>query len=149
MLLKFRLAKTDDIEVILQMMKTFYEIDHYPFDYQQSLENLNQFISNDNFGKLWLLEENHKVIGYLVFSFSFSFEFGGRDAFIDEFFILESCRGRGLGRKMLDFSLKQAKDLDIKAVHLEVEKHNIRGNRLYRNYDFQEHDRYMMTKRIY
>lgn len=48
------------------------------------------------------------------------FGVAGPDAFIDEFFLHESYRGRGWGRKTLMFAEEQARSLKITALHLEA-----------------------------
>jgi ribosomal protein S18 acetylase RimI-like enzyme len=45
----------------------------------------------------------------------------------------------------IDFVLHEATLLGIKAIHLEVEKHNEKGNRLYTKKGFKEHNRFLMT----
>jgi GNAT superfamily N-acetyltransferase len=75
-------------------------------------------------------------------------EYGGRDAFIDEFFILEEHRGKGLGRMALKHAEKVAKVRGVKAVHLEVTQHNSSVIDMYRHAGFVDHDRYLMTKHM-
>lgn len=136
------------LPVILEMMAEFNAIDGYPFDVVIGKENLIEFINNDALGKLWVVATYKEVIGYVVLTFGFSFEYRGRDAFIDEFFLKPSFRGKGIGKKVIQFIEKKAADLNIKAIHLEVEKHNEKGKRLYTGQGYTGNDRMLMTKRM-
>jgi GNAT superfamily N-acetyltransferase len=51
------------------------------------------------------------AVGYIVLTFGYSLEYLGRDAFIDEFYLRESYRGRRWGRRTLESSRRQAAPL--------------------------------------
>jgi ribosomal protein S18 acetylase RimI-like enzyme len=138
-----------DIPAILEMIKDFYAIDGYPFDTERSGANLEAFMENESLGRIWLVRSGENVAGYVVLTFCFSFEFGGKTAFIDELYIVKEYRGQGLGRKVIERVLEQAKALGVQAVHLEVETHNHPGIRLYGSLGFKEHKRKLMTKLLY
>ncbi len=48
----------------------------------------------------------------------------------------------------LEFALEACQKLDINALHLEVERTNISSQKLYRKFGFENHDRYLLTRRI-
>ncbi|WPP53008.1 GNAT family N-acetyltransferase [Catalinimonas niigatensis] len=144
--ISYPLAQAEDLKKILEMMEDFYGIDAYPFDKLLTAANLKQFVANPNLGRLWLITSDRETLGYLVLTFGYSFEFKGRDAFLDEFYLKEAYRSQGIGSQAIDFVLEQAKALGIQAVHLEVERHNEKGTRLYRSKGFKEHKRTLMTK---
>ncbi len=146
--IQYRLATLQDTEEVLQMMEAFYQIDHYLFEAAITRENIIHFIGNPALGRLWIVEIDQHVAGYIALTFGFSFEFKGKDAFIDEFFLKEPFRQQGVGTKTLQFVLQEAEMLGVKAVHLEVEKHNEAGKKLYRKLQFKDHERYLMTKRL-
>lgn len=142
----FRSFTFQDIPEILTMMQEFNAIDDYPFDKGERTENLNLLIANETFGKLWLIEFDEKIAGYMFLGFGFSFEFKGRDAFVDELFIRPEFQGKGLGKDAIAFITSEAKRLGIKVLHLEAERHNERGLNLYRKNGFKDHNRFLMTK---
>ena len=84
-------------------------------------------------------------VGYIVLCFGYSLEYLGRDAFLDEFYLIESHRGRGWGRKTLEFVCVQARLQDVRAIHLEVVRRNTSAREFYRKLGFKDHDHYMMT----
>ncbi len=139
-------ATPDDIPILLEMMEAFYAIDGYPFDKKLTEENLHLFIQNDQLGKIWLIKDNVTTIGYIVLAFGFSFEFKGRDAFIDEFYLTAGYRGKGIGKEVIAFVSAEAPKLGVKALHLEVEHHNQNAKKLYFNQGFTDNNRGLLTK---
>jgi ribosomal protein S18 acetylase RimI-like enzyme len=127
-------------------MSDFNALYDYPFNRSLASELLHLFIDDVNLGRLWLIQMNDQIIGYLVVAFGFSFEYGGRDAFIDEFYIEEKQRGQGLGTEVLEQAFKLVADLQIKVLHLEVEPHNPQGMKLYQRHGFTSKGRNLLSK---
>lgn len=146
--LHFKLAQEKDIPDILDMMESFYAIDHYPFGRDRSERSTAMFIQNPDLGRLWLISSDHSAVGYVVLSFGFSFEYGGRVALIDELFLKDTYRSKGIGGQVIDFLIAEAKDLDITTLHLEVEAHNEAGSRLYAKKGFSSKDRKLLSRSI-
>jgi diamine N-acetyltransferase len=144
----FREAPLEKLDAILGMMKDFSAIDNYAFNREERKENLFRFTASKEMGRLWTIYADELMVGYAVLAFGFSFEFGGRDAFIDELYITESYRNKGIGGKTLEFIFANAPALGIKAIYLEVEKHNEKGNVLYVKKGFKDHNRHLMTRSI-
>lgn len=137
-----------DIEALLPMMVDFYEHEHLPFDEQRLRVTLQKIIDNDFFGQVWLIESEGKKIGYTVLTFGFSLEFHGRDAFVDELYISPDYRGCGIGKQTLDFLAEACRAHGISALHLEVDRSNTIAQEVYRQKNFKDHDRYLLTKWI-
>lgn len=138
----------NDKSEVLEMMASFNKIEGYDFDSIHREKNLSEFTSNLSLGRLYVITLQQQIIGYLVLAFGFSFEYKGRDAFIDEFYIKPAFRNKGIGGITLDFVALQSKKLDVKALHLEVESHNIYANKLYINKGYRSNNRRLMTKKI-
>ena len=82
----------------------------------------------------------------MVLTVSFSFEYRGYDAFIDELYIAEEHRGQGIGRRTMDFVENVARELGVNAMHLEVSRDNEAALKLYQRTGYGDHGRYLMTK---
>src|SRR5918997_799998 len=94
----------------------------------------------------YLLLSGGEVAGYVVITFGFSLEFRGRDAFIDELFVKDAFRGRGLGAATIRFAEGVCRGRGVRALHLEVERANTGAQSVYRRAGFKDHDRYLLTK---
>lgn len=116
------------------------------FDESAVRAALEMFLGQPQLGRMWVLWEGDEAVGYIVLTLSFSFEFRGRDAFIDELYIEPGYRRRGLGRMAVDFAERHARDLEVNAVHLEVDHGNDPARELYRRIGYADHGRFLMTK---
>ncbi|AEW85501.1 N-acetyltransferase [Flavobacterium columnare] len=143
-MIHFKLIEQDQIDLAVQMMQDFYAIDNYPINPKTSSALFHEFISNSNLGRCWFVYHENKIVGYIILTFIFSFEYQGTLAFIDELYLTESSRGKGIGKKALDFIKEQALIFNIKMIYLEVEEHNSNAQKLYTSNDFVIHKRKIM-----
>lgn len=130
------------------MMRGYYAEDGYPFSEAESRRALASLLANPHVGRLWVADENERVVGYLAVTLGFSLEYRGRDAFVDELFLEEASRGRGLGGEALALAEAYCRELDVRALHLEVERHRGAAREIYIGAGFEEHDRHRMTKML-
>ena len=133
-----------DAPIVVTMMEQFYAIDNYPMDVAVAKDLFLEFIQNESLGKGWTIVLDGEVMGYFILTFVFSFEYKGRIAFLDELFISEKARGKGLGKKTLEFMAEQAKLLSVKIIYLEIENHNEAAKKLYLSKGFAVHNRGLM-----
>jgi len=141
-------ALPSDIGRILAMMERFYAIDGYPFRPERTRRALEEFIADPRHGSLRLIEADGAVAGYAVLAVVYSFEFGGKNAFIDELYLEPEFRGRGIGRAAVERLARIAADDGITALHLEAEHHNTAAIELYRRFGFHDHHRVLMTRML-
>ena len=144
----FKPLEIADIEVITQMMQDFYAIDNYPMDVEVAKELFQEFISNENLGKSWLIYSENEIVGYIILTFIFSFEYGGKIAFVDELFIKETARGKGIGKEAIQFIQREVPKLSLNLLYLEVEPHNENAQKLYLAHDFEFHNRKLMKYKV-
>ncbi len=148
--LHFEIASLVHLPALLDLQEAFYAIDKYPFNRPKAEGVMRHFLQNPALGIIWVVKPTveGEIIGYLALTFCYSFEFSGKIAFLDEFFLKENFRGQGLGSKVLDYALGRAKELGLQVIHLEAERHNQAGKALYHKFGFRDHDRHLMTKVI-
>ena len=143
----FTLATQSDTDELVELMRKFYAFDRIAFDEGAARAALGQMLGDSRFGVVHLIRvDAEEAAGYLVVTFGFSLEFHGRDAFIDELYLRETFRGRGIGKASVEFAAGVCRAQGIAALHLEAERGNTRALGLYRRAGFREHDRYLLTK---
>ena len=142
----FKPADVADIDLLLEFMREFYEFDHLALDKRAARSALRQILSNESFGRVWLIQVDGDPIGYIALTLGFSLEFHGRDASIDEIYIRMQHRGRGIGRRAIEFVEGACRSLGVRALHLEVERENTNAQAVYRKLGFEDQDSYLMTK---
>jgi ribosomal protein S18 acetylase RimI-like enzyme len=143
-MITFKTLQYSEVGIITQMMQDFYAIDNYTIDIEDSKKLFTEFIANENLGKSFLICNDEEIVGYIILTFVFSFEYKGRIAFLDELYIKESARGKGIGKQTIEFIKNEASKLNLKLMYLEVENHNTIAQKLYLANDFVIHNRKIM-----
>lgn len=144
----FKPLEIKDITATTLMMQDFYVIDNYRMDIEVTQKMFQEFISNENLGKCWLICFENEIVGYIILTFVFSFEYGGKIAFVDELFIKETARGKGIGKEAILFVQAEVPKLSLKLLYLEVEPHNKNAQKLYLAHDFELHNRKLMKYKV-
>ena len=142
----FRVADPSDADALLALMRELYAHERIVFDEPKARGALAQLLADDSCGVAHLLLFGGEVAGYLVLTFGFSLEFGGRDAFVDELYVRDEFRGRGMGKAALRLAADVCRARGVRALHLEVERANEGAQGLYRRAGFVDHDRYLLTR---
>jgi GNAT superfamily N-acetyltransferase len=142
----FKIADASDVELIVELMREFYAIEHLKFDEGAARRALGQILHDRRFGFIHVIRVDGAAAGYLVLTLGFSLEFGGRDALVDEIYLRENFRGRGIAKASLELAESLCRQEGIRARHLEVDRVNTRAQAVYRQAGFRDHDRYLLTK---
>lgn len=138
-------ASLDDLEALLALMRDYYAFDGHHYDPETARAAMAGLLADPSLGRVWIWRDADRVVGYLALTLGYSLELGGRDAFIDELFLDESYRGRGLGSRLLRLAIARAAELGVKAVHLEVAQGNEPAAALYRRLGFQPRPHGLLT----
>ena len=144
----FRPATTADEPALFELMREFYRHEGMAWDERAARAALRGVLADPSAGRGVLIEQDGAVAGYLVVCFGFSLEFQGRDAFVDELYVREAFRGRGLGTRALEVAADLCRENGVRALHLEVERRNTRAQEIYRKAGFRDRDYYLMTRRL-
>ncbi|MEN8161490.1 MAG: GNAT family N-acetyltransferase [Myxococcota bacterium] len=139
-------AGPDDLEALLGPVARFNAEQGYAFDEPTARGALAELLARPELGRVYRIASDDRPVGYAVLCFGWSLEWGGRDAFLDEIYLEPPARGQGVGRAALDALLETARELGVRAVHLEVEAANEAGQRLYRGAGFVGNERRILTR---
>ncbi|HXE56314.1 MAG TPA: GNAT family N-acetyltransferase [Tepidisphaeraceae bacterium] len=134
---EFVTATLADAEELKRMMARLYEGEGFQYP-SRAPAALDVLLREPNLGRCFLIRQGSQTVGYLVVAFGFSLEFGGRDAFLDELFIVPEARARGIGKRTVQFAADFCRAEGIDALHLEVSGKNAAAQRLYRGAGFRE-----------
>jgi GNAT superfamily N-acetyltransferase len=144
----FRPAATEDEQALLCMMRKLAEQEAgaYLFNESAVREVLRKFLASPDLGQAWVFFDGETPVGYVVLTFGYSFEYHGRDSFVDELYIEPEYRREGIGRRAMQFVEERARDFGVNAIHLEVDEGNDPAAELYRRVGYNDHSRFLMTK---
>ena len=145
---QFRIAQTEDAELLLDFMQSYYAFDGHSYDRQRARSALIALLENSALGRAWLILDGDTPVGYAVLCFGYSLEWLGRDAFVDELYLRKEYRDRGWGRKTMLFLEDAARELGVTTLHLGVVKGNHRALHLYESLGFCEHESTFLSKWI-
>ena len=129
-------------------MQEYYAFDGHGYDREKARAALLPLLQNPSFGRAWIILDDKRPVGYAVLCFGYSLEWLGRDAFVDEFYLHKEYRGRGWGKKTMVFLEDAARELRIRALHLEVVEGNETAQGLYKRLGFKPHKSVFLSKWI-
>ncbi|MGV3531853.1 MAG: GNAT family N-acetyltransferase [Chthoniobacteraceae bacterium] len=144
----FRAAESTDHEQLLALIEDFYREEMIPFDLQIIRSAVQELLSDATLGRIWLIEHDGHIAGYLVAIFGYILEFGGRQLFLDELYIAPEHQRRGIGSAALHFLEDEGRRPGARVLRLEVTRTNSQALNLYLKRGFELHDRQTMSKRL-
>ena len=143
----FREADASHLPILLGMMRRLAEHPPaIPFDDDEVGAALKEFFAHPELGRAWLILAGEHIAGYVILTLGYSFEYRGRDAFIDELYIEPEFRRQRLGARAIEFVEGRGRALGVNALHLEVDRENEVAQELYKKVGYSDHGRYLMTK---
>lgn len=120
-----RKALLSDLETIVSLEEvTFGQSLGYSFLKQELLEN--------DFSRIYILEENELIIGYI------SYRVVDDKAELLNFLIRAEYRHQGHGKNLFDFVVNELKADNVKTLILEVRVSNVNAINFYEKYGFFE-----------
>jgi ribosomal protein S18 acetylase RimI-like enzyme len=142
----FRAATITDLDVLLELMAEFYPLLHIPFDAARARTVLAALLADPSLGRAWTFHAGAAVVGYLALTFGYSLEFGGRVGVVDELYVREGQRRRGLGTAALRLVEAACLADGIRALVLEVGKENAGAQAVYARAGYTGRDNHLLVK---
>ena len=145
-------ATTADLDLLAGYMRELRRDDPMPTEaivgFDTSVAAMRQLLDDESIGRAWIIRAEAEPAGYVALTFGHSIEFGGRTAFVDEFFVDASHRRRGVGKAALQLVTEQASSLNVRVLFLELTPSNTAAERLYRGAGFVDRNYRLMWKRL-
>lgn len=99
-------------------------------------QGFDEMMRSDVYVQGYILVCDGNNVGYCVTMKTYSVEAGGITIWIDELFVLEEYRSKGLGRELFKY-IKENGDKKLRRIRLEVELENGRAISLYKKMGFE------------
>jgi ribosomal protein S18 acetylase RimI-like enzyme len=144
--LEIRLAEPRQVDDLLVLVSEFHQVAKLPFSITGTGEALAKLLKNQNLGFVLVSIGAAQITGYILISFGYSLEFGGRDAFVDELYVRPAFQRQGIGSALLREAEKLAPEFGVNALHLESDFDNPGATSLYESKGYHKHPRFLMTK---
>ena len=124
-----------DTDAVLEMMREFYSSPAVFTDGSDEIfiSDIENCINNSDYLEGYIIENSDAVQGYAMIAKSFSTEFGKPCIWIEDIYVKEDFRGKGIGNMVLNFITNHYQNSIFR---LEVEEENQGAVRLYQNHGF-------------
>lgn len=128
----------DDREDYIRFSTEFYNssaVDK-PVPREHFEQGFDEMMRSDVYVQGYMLVCDGNNVGYCVTMKTYSVEAGGITIWIDELFVLEEYRSKGLGRELFKY-IEENGDKKLRRIRLEVELENGRAISLYKKMGFE------------
>ena len=132
-----RIARCEDADVVAVLVGAFRDHLHESLPTDAELgRQLPASLADPNteFCCAWL---EARPVGYAHTRFSMSLWALGIEAHLEDLFVLESARGRSIGRELMRFALARAQKRGARVFSLNTNERNESAHRLYRSEGLQ------------
>ncbi|MEE2946153.1 MAG: GNAT family N-acetyltransferase [Pseudomonadota bacterium] len=136
------LAKPTDLEKLTQLVAAFHAEIGISSEETARERALIPMLDGSPYGIVYLIGPTRAPIGYIAITFSWSIEFGGMIATLDEFYVRPQIRGRGIGTEALLSLRKTLAQSEVNALFLEVQDTDGKAKRLYQKAGFGDREGY-------
>lgn len=130
-----------------QMCEEFYHSPAvlHPVDSGHYEKAFDEMMRSDNYLRGYFFIINGEVAGYALLVVTYSQEAGGKAVWLDELYVREQFRNKGIGKEFFAY-LEENKPDDIKRFRLEVESDNLKAISLYKRMGYERLGYVQMVK---
>ena len=91
-----RRAEIQHLPLLLTPVEAFYALDQHSYEPARVESALRALLQHDDFGVVYLVNDDQ---GYVVITWGYSLESGGREGLVDEIYLRQ--RGQGVGTRVM------------------------------------------------
>jgi ribosomal protein S18 acetylase RimI-like enzyme len=131
-----RLMTNRDSEAVLEMMREFYNSPAVWSNGSEEifLRDISACVEGSPYLEGYVFTDGDELCGYAMLAKSFSTEFGKKCVWVEDIYIKESCRSKGIGSKFFAYVDEKYGDCVIR---LEVEEDNKRAIDVYKKCGYE------------
>ena len=143
--MQIRTAKFSDCGRILRLVEAYYKLDSIAFDERTTGRALKRLLKDKSLGCVWVIDTGRALAGYLILTYNYDLEFGGREGMLTDFYIAPRYRRRGLGAQMIVAVREFCRAERIGTIELQVTRENRAAQAFYRALGFKTWNRIVMS----
>lgn len=142
-----RRIQQKDKEEYLRLAQEFYQTDavlhSIPVGYMEN--TFEELMRSDEYAEAYIFEEEKEIAGYALLAKSFSQESGGRIIWIEELYVRDQFRSKGIGSQFFNY-LDENMEKETTRMRIEVEKTNDGAISLYKRIGYKSLDYIQLTR---
>lgn len=127
----------NDRNLFVTLSKEFYSTDAVshtiPHEYHE--KSFDELMRSDEYIECFIFEQDGETAGYALIAKTFSPEAGGVVVWIEELYVREGFRGKGLGKAFFKY---MEENYPAARYRLEIEPENLRAKKLYSSLGYKE-----------
>jgi ribosomal protein S18 acetylase RimI-like enzyme len=127
-----RKVTENDLEFFLTLMTEFYAESGYELDRESTAQAFQTILKQPNLGQIWLIQDGNQDVGHVLVTFKFAMEYAGMIACIDDLFVLQAFRNRGLSTAALEEIRQHCEENQLHGMTVEVANDNAAAQKVYR-----------------
>ena len=144
-----RAITANDIPELLTLVEQYWLFEELPgFEPTAVAKQLQRLCGDPRLGAGWIAHAGQKPAGYLLAVHVFSLEQLGLTAEIDEFFVLPSCRGQGLGAGLLQAAEAEFLRAGCTNVSLQIGRGNEAAREFYRRNGYSDRAGFKLLDKV-
>ena len=129
-----RKGTKQDLPSVLNLINELALFEKAPEQVTNTIKDMEE----DGFGNnpvfnFYVAELNNKIIGIAVYFIKYS-TWKGKGLYLDDLFVTEKFRGKGIGKKLFDIIIEEAKKINAKQLHWQVLDWNTPAIDFYKKY---------------
>lgn len=124
-----RKATEEDFELILNLIKEFSVFINTPEKVSITLE---QMIQDKNYFQCMVAVDEGKIVGFATYFFAY-YSWIGKSIYLDDLYVIEEFRGKGIGADLFDAIITIARDENCKKVRWQVSNWNSKAIAFYKS----------------
>lgn len=115
--IKIRKGEIEDFSAIFSMIKELAEFEKAPEKVKNSVERMRK--EQDFFLTLVAEKDDGEVVGFALFYFAY-YTWVGKSLYLDDLYVKNKYRGKGIGTKLLNEVVKFARTEDCQRIRWQV-----------------------------
>jgi len=148
MLVSFRACGPKDHKTLLKLVMAYYKFDKIPYHKNSLSQGLDVLLRNASQGKVWLMENHKKAVGYALMTYNFDLEYGGVEGVLRDLYVEKGVRNQGIGSLALYEVEDYCRERGMRVLQLQVPRHNKAAELFYKKAGFREVKRRVMALEV-
>ncbi|HIW21745.1 MAG TPA: GNAT family N-acetyltransferase [Candidatus Dorea intestinavium] len=134
-----RKVRPDEKKLYVSLAMEFYDSPKFTCSIPEHYVNnaWDEIMREDSYLSAYIIEETKKPVGFALLSTTFSQRAGGKVVWIEELYVKEEYRGRGLASEFLGF-IKDKIEPQTAQIRVELEPNNEYAKEMYTSIGYEE-----------